>query len=164
MIAPNKVHVAAARLEREQLRFRAFLKDHADSEELDRHIHRLHSELFSHYDCGKCRNCCRVYRTSLSEDEIGDIAVYLSLSRQEFIENSLIEGIHGYELDTPCRFLDTNGICAIESCQPEECRAFPYTDRPDRLGSLLGMVSFAEECPVVFEILEHLKDIYRFGK
>lgn len=164
MIAPNKVYAAAAKLEGENLRFRAFLKGHADSEELYRHIHRLHSELFSHYDCGKCRNCCRAYRISLSEDEIDDIVSYLNLSRQEFIENNLIESIHGYELDSPCQFLGTNGICGIESCKPEECRAFPYTDRPDRLESLLGMVSFAEECPVVFEILERLKKFCRFRK
>ena len=164
MIAPNEVHAAAAKLERENLRFRSFLKSHADDDELDRHIHRLHSELFSHYNCSKCRNCCRAYRTSLSEDEINDIAAYLGLARQEFMENNLIEGSQGYELDSPCRFLSANGICEIESCKPAECRAFPYTGRPDRLGSLLGMVSFAEECPVVFEILERLKEIYRFRR
>lgn len=164
MIAPNEVHAAAARLEKENYRFRSFLKVHADSEELDEHIHRLHSELFSHYDCAKCRNCCRVYRTSLGDDEIDDIAAYLELPRQEFIESCLIEGVDGYELDSPCRFLSANGICEIESCRPEECRAFPYTDRPDRLASSLGMVSFAEECPVVFEILEQLKELYRFRR
>ena len=98
MIAPNEVHAAAARLEKENYRFRSFLKGHADSEELDEHIHWLHSELFSHYDCAKCRNCCRAYRTSLSEDEIDDIAAYLELPRQEFIKTCLIEGVDGFEL------------------------------------------------------------------
>ena len=164
MIAPDRVQAAAAGLEKENLRFRSFLKGHADQEELDRQIHQLHSKLFSHYDCNKCRNCCRAYRTSLSESEIDGIAAYLGLSRQEFIESSLIEGNHGYELESPCRFLNTNGKCRIESCKPEECRAFPYTDQPGRLWSLLGMVSFAEECPIVFEILERLKEIYRFRR
>ena len=164
MISPDRIHRAAARLKRENLRFRSFLKAHADSEELDQHIHRLHRELFAHYDCSKCRNCCRDYRTSLSDNEIVDIAAYLHIPKQEFIANSLIEGIHGYELESPCRFLSTDGGCRIEACKPEECRAFPYTDRPDRLESLLSLISFAEVCPVVFEIVEQLKDIYRFRR
>jgi hypothetical protein len=50
----------------------------------------------------------------------------------------------------------------IEECKPKTCKEFPHTNKPERLWSLLGVLSFAEICPVVFEILERLKQIYRF--
>ena len=57
-----------------------------------------------------------------------------------------------------------DGRCVIEECKPAECISFPHTDKPDRLSCLLGVLSFAEECPVVFEILERLKAIYGFDR
>lgn len=164
MIAPSKVNAAAKKLEKENLRFRAFLKNHADDDELDRQFLRLHNELFAEYDCCKCGNCCWAYSTALSEHEIGSIAAFLGLSRQEFLEKYLSESAEGYEIKAPCRFLNANGECAIQECKPEECRAFPHTNKPGRLESLLGVVSFAEECPVVFEIIERLKDTYNFRR
>jgi len=164
MIAPSKVNAAAKKLEKENLRFRAFLKNHADDDELDRQFLKLHNELFADYDCCKCGNCCRAYSTTLSEHEVGSIAAFLGLSRQEFSEKYLSETAEGYEIKAPCSFLNANGECAIQECKPEECREFPHTNKPGRLESLLGVVSFAEECPVVFEIIERLKDIYNFRR
>ena len=164
MIAPSKVNAAAKKLEKENLRFRAFLKNHADDDELDRQFLKLHNELFAEYDCCKCGNCCRAYSTALSEHEVGSIAAFLGLSRQEFSEKYLSETAEGYEIKAPCSFLNANGECAFQECKPEECREFPHTNKPGRLESLLGVVSFAEECPVVFEIIERLKDIYNFRR
>lgn len=49
-----------------------------------------------------------------------------------------------------------------ENC-PEDCRNYPYTDQPNRLGSLYGMLGAVEVCPVAYEIWERLKQEYRFG-
>lgn len=92
------------------------------------------------------------------------ISAYLGMTRQKFLEDCLIRGRDGLELPAPCRFLDMDGKCQIQDCKPEECRGFPYTDRPDRLASLYSVFSAAEVCPVVFEILEQLKELYRFRK
>lgn len=164
MLAPSAVHAAARKLETENLRFRSFLKNHADSDELDRQFSALHNELFSGYDCCKCGNCCRAYSTVLPEDEITSIATFIGLTKQEFMSQYLVQEVDGYELKTPCRFLNVDGRCQIQNCKPAECIGFPYTDKPDRLESLLGIMSFAEECPVVFEIIERLKGIYRFRR
>ena len=86
------------------------------------------------------------------------------MTRQKFLEDCLIRGQDGLELPAPCRFLDMDGRCRIQECKPEECKGFPYTDRPDRLASLYSVLSAAEVCPVVFEILERLKELYHFGK
>jgi len=162
MIEPSKVNAAAIEREEENLKFRRFLKSRADEDELDRQFLELHNELFLGYDCCKCNNCCRAYDTSVREEEVDSIAAFLGLTRQDFTERYLTQTIEGYEIKAPCCFLNEDGTCAIQACKPAECKEFPHTDKPDRMGSLLGIVSFAEECPVVYEILERLKKIYHF--
>lgn len=164
MIAPKDVPAAAAKQEEENLRFRTFLKIHAEPDELDRQFLELHRELFAGYDCCKCSNCCRSYSTVLSEREIVDISAYLGLTRQKFLEDYLIRDQNGLELPAPCRFLYANGKCRIQDCKPEECRGFPYTDRPGRLSSMYSVLSDAEVCPVVFEMLKRLKEMYHFRR
>ncbi len=164
MISPKAVRVAAKKRENENLRFRTFLKNHADPDELDLQFLDLHKELFSGYDCCQCGNCCRAYGTYLSDEEINSISAYLGMTRQKFLEDCLIRGRDGLELPAPCRFLEMDSKCRIQECKPEECREFPYTDRPNRLWSLYSVLSAAEVCPVVFEILERLKELYCFRR
>ena len=164
MISPKEIHAAAEKREDENLRFRTFLKIHADPNELDRQFLALHQELFAGYDCCQCGNCCRAYSTYLSEEEINSISAYLGMTRQKFLEDCLIRGREGLELPPPCRFLEMDCRCQIQECKPEKCRGFPYTDRPDRLWSLYSVLSAAEVCPVTYEILERLKELYHFRK
>ena len=164
MIEPSKVSAAAEKLENENVKFRTFLKINADYDELDKQFLELHNELFAGYDCCKCNNCCREYNTVLQENELVSIATFLGLSKQEFCEKYLTQSVEGYELKAPCRFLKETGECAIQECNPAECKDFPHTNKPNRLGSLLGILSFAKVCPIVFEILERLKRTYRYNK
>lgn len=164
MIEPSKVKAAAKAREDENLKFRSFLKNRADEDNLDRQFLKLHNELFSGYDCCKCNNCCRAYGTTVQEYEFAPIAGFLGVTEEEFAKEYLFQGAEGYELKGPCKFLNEDGKCAIYECRPEECRDFPYTDKPGRLWSLYGVLEFAGECPIVFEILERLKDIYRFRR
>lgn len=162
MIAPDAVHAAAKRKERENLRFRTFLKNRADSDELDRQFARLHEELFSQYDCSQCRNCCRTYSVELETDEIEAMASFFHQNTEEFARDFLTQEGGEYMLAAPCRFLSEDGMCLVESCKPKSCRDFPYTDKPERIASLYGVLEFAEVCPVVYELLERLKEMYRF--
>ena len=59
--------------------------------------------------------------------------------------------------DKPCCFLDTDGKCGIYENRQSVCRNFPHTNKPYRLYNMYWLLSFAEECPVVFEIIERLK-------
>ena len=74
----------------------------------------------------------------------------------------MIRGRDGLELPEPCRFLNADGKCRLQECKPEECKGFPYTDQPHRLESLYSILSAVEVCPVVFEIIERLKELYHF--
>jgi Fe-S-cluster containining protein len=163
MIAPSDVNRQAEKLEDENYKFRAFLKNRADEEELDRQFFELHNELFENYDCDSCRNCCKEYAATLKQDEIEGIAALLQMTTDDFMQQYVKTGSDGYELkDIPCRFMDDDNNCRIERCMPESCKEYPYTNKPGRLWSLLGVVGSASVCPVVFEIIERLKKLYGF--
>lgn len=161
-VTPQTVRAVAMRLRVENRRFRIFLKEHANENVLDKQFRRLHEELFGQFDCCQCGNCCREYRTLLTEPEIDEIAKRLNLSEEAFEADYLVETSDGLALDAPCRFLGEDGKCAIQDCKPAECQGFPHTDKPGRLERMYSILSFAEVCPVLFEILERLKDEYHF--
>jgi Fe-S-cluster containining protein len=162
MIEPSELQEHARRYESENLKFRRFLKNRADEDELDRQFAELHNELFATYDCCQCHNCCEQSFTQWTDEETERIAGFLGLSKDAFIRKYLQDGDEGYGLEPPCPFLEINGTCQIQPYKPNECRGYPYTDQPDRIGSLYGVLGFAEVCPVVFEILQRLKEIYGF--
>ena len=58
--------------------------------ELDTQFLRLHNELFAEYDCSKCRNCCKMYKGSIPEEDIEKDAEYLGVTTEPFT------GIYGY--------------------------------------------------------------------
>lgn len=165
MITPDKVQQAAELKEEENYRFRTFLKGHADEEELDKQFLELHNELFSGYDCSKCRNCCRLYKGSIPAEDIENDARHLGISEEQFIDFFLEKDEYGLEYQTkhkPCDFLNGDGECKLGECRPENCKNYPYTNQPERLHSLLGFLDIISICPVAYEIFERLKKGYGF--
>ena len=156
-------------MEAQNLAFRVYLKAHADEDELDEQFVALHKELFEGYDCCKCSNCCKVYTTDLNSAEVGRIATYLKTSKEQFIAEYLVHYKEdseqfSFKQKNPCAFLQEDGRCRIYEVRPAECVGYPFTDRPNRLCSMWSVIEHAENCPVVFEILERLKEIYGFRK
>ena len=166
MIDPKEVSAAGKAKEQENARFLAFLKDNAESEELDRRFADFHNELFMGYDCCKCNNCCRSYSVGLSEPDIERLAEFLGLpSKRQFISSFDLHMEFGqeYVLNAPCQFLLPSGACSVEKIKPQVCRDYPYTDKPDRLSLFLTVIAMANVCPIVYEIVERLKTAYGFG-
>ncbi|MDR3594428.1 YkgJ family cysteine cluster protein [Clostridium sp.] len=165
MIESSEVKKEFNRIEDENYAFRAYLKNHADIDELDQQFLKLHKELFINYDCSKCRNCCKEYSASFEEHELATVADFLKISEKEFRNNYIEEELGEYQLKKrPCCFLKEDGSCEIEVCKPESCQGYPFTDRPERMFSLLGIIESASVCPVVFEMFERLKKEYRFKR
>ena len=164
MIEPAKVYEAACEKKEENMAFRVFLKNHADPDELDAHFIKLHEELFAGYDCCQCNNCCSIYAIALREDEAENIAAFLNLGFQDFVAQYLFtSSTGGYGIESPCPFLLTDGKCLVHQCKPSVCRNYPNTNKPDSLRRLLHIISITEECPVVYEMIERLKALYRFN-
>lgn len=164
MIESSRIKDEFKKVEKENYRFRTYLKIHADEDELDEQFLELHNELFKNYDCNKCRNCCREYVMTFEESDINSVAKELKITKDEVINKYIKITGNGYESkDKICCFLnEKDGTCKIENCKPEGCREYPFTNKPERLFSLLSIIESASVCPVVFEMLERLKKIYRF--
>ncbi len=163
MIEPSNVANEARHIEEHNIRFRSFLKAHAEADELDEQFSRLHNELFNGYNCCGCNNCCKEYTVFLESGEEARIANYLGLSLSELASQYLEEadGVHMIRKQS-CGFLAADGKCLIYECRPSACAGYPFTNYPDRLSSMMSILEFAETCPIVFEMLERLKETYRF--
>lgn len=165
MIRPSEVKEAFKKVESENYSFRAYLKNHADAEKLDEQFLALHNELFAKYDCSKCRNCCKEYSACFEENELAPVAALIGIPETEFRNKYIEEKFGEYQINTkPCCFLMKDGSCRIEACKPLSCRDYPFTKRPERLSSLLNIVESSGICPVVYEMIERLKQIYGFKK
>ena len=84
------------------------------------------------YVCQRCGNCCRwPGDVRITENEVGRIARFLSLTEEEFIERhtrlnanrtglSIIEKPNG-----ECVFLEGVNTCLIQPVKPVQCSGFP---------------------------------------
>jgi hypothetical protein len=130
-ISPEKVSEEAKRLEDENYCLRSYLKSHAEEEELDERFFRLHKELFGQYDCSKCRNCCKMYKGSMKDQDIVMVAKKLGISMERVKDFFLTynECEDNYETKyKPCDFLMEDGECKLEEVRPDNCKDYPYTN------------------------------------
>ncbi len=160
MLDLEKLKAAGQKAEEDNLILRAFLKGR-DSDEVDRLVHKLHRELFAEADCISCSNCCRVIVPVLSSKDIVRISRALGMTENEF-KNAYLKKVENrwmYKTKT-CPFLTARG-CSVYDYRPDTCRQYPYTDQKEIIYRLVNLVANCEVCPVVFEIFERLKKIYR---
>ena len=107
MIEPFRIKDEYKKVEKENYRFRTYLKIHADKDELDKQFLELHNELFENYDCNKCRNCCREYAMVFEEGDINSAAKELRITKDEAINKYIKITVNGYESkDKTCCFLE----------------------------------------------------------
>jgi Fe-S-cluster containining protein len=98
----------------------------------------------SEFKCLKCGTCCKwPGYVRLSHDDIDNIAIFLNMTVNEFIEKytfltrdrrslSLIENEDGY-----CIFLTDEG-CKINPVKPQQCIDFPHKWRFEGWDDLCG--------------------------
>jgi len=149
--------------EDENYRFRAFLKG-KDFDKIDKIVHRLHDEITRQMDCSLCGNCCKQLKAKLEQAEIAVLA-HLENITPEIYQDNYCE-IDGYKIflkDMPCRYLEGKK-CSIYENRPNECRQFPYTRKERFTSRLFGMLNSYELCPIVFNLMERLKDETRFRR
>lgn len=94
VIEPSKIKGEFEKVERENYKFRTYLKNRADIDELDEQFLELHNELFENYDCSKCRNCCKEYSITFKETEIDDDSKLLKIAKKEFMDLREENGIN----------------------------------------------------------------------
>ena len=155
-----KIKQLAAKREDENYRFRAFLKG-KDGKNVDSIVHQLHEKYVSLIDCTTCGNCCCL-KPRVEEEDIEILARLENISIDEYTASYCEEDFGDiYLKNMPCRYVDGKK-CSIYENRPTQCRHFPYTDKERFISRRLGVIEFYEICPIVFNLMEELKDRYRF--
>jgi hypothetical protein len=157
------IRVLAAQKEKENLRFRIFLKQR-ESTRIDRLVHRINSEVAKELDCTACGNCCAALRPLVTDNEIARLAKLIHTSRAVFIDRYTEHDAeeNGRILkDTPCPFLKERK-CIVYDARPHDCRSFPHIDKDDFIFRTLQMVEHCGACPIIYNVLERLKKELHF--
>lgn len=96
-----------------------------------RYFRLLTLQMEINLQCQRCAACCRwPGEVRLSDVEVSQLANFLRLSENEFIESHtrLRKDRRGLALkareDNSCIFLEENS-CAVQAVKPEQCKEFP---------------------------------------
>jgi uncharacterized protein len=165
---PAKVRHLAVLKEKENVRFRSFLKGiDMPSEELDGLVHELTDKVWAHIDCTKCANCCREISPTLDEEDVARLAARLGVTSEQFASQylkSAEDEENPWIMRTlPCPFLKDNR-CSVYEDRPQDCREYPYLYREEFNSRTLGMISRTFTCPIVFDVWEALKPAVGFRR
>ncbi|MBM3222453.1 MAG: YkgJ family cysteine cluster protein [Candidatus Tectomicrobia bacterium] len=160
-----QIQRATVAKEDENLAFRTFVK--LEVELSDRQLNTLVSDttaqVWQHVDCRSCANCCRVRQPVFSRAEAERIAAYLGLTladiRERYLKSDAETGKYITQ-SLPCPFLDGN-LCAIYEVRPAVCANYPHLHRNFR-SRLWQAIDNAETCPIVYNVVEHLKTTLGF--
>lgn len=145
----------------ENFRFRAFLKGQ-DPDKIDRIVHRLNREISDRIDCTTCGNCCAKLKPCITNQDIDRLSAKLEIPAQK-VRDEYVETEDGdqYFKNLPCSFLKDKK-CTVYTDRPDDCRSFPHLHKPWFTSRLLGVIGNYSICPIVFNVLEKLKQELHF--
>lgn len=151
--------------EDENWRFRTFLKMTSRSHaKIDAAAERFGRDAAARMDCLQCAACCKQTRTPVEDAEIERLARRLGITVVEFDERYVGENEFGERCirDIPCPFLDGNR-CTVYEDRPEACRGYPYIGGEISI-RMIGILERASTCPIIYEMLEKLKEHLDFKR
>jgi Fe-S-cluster containining protein len=170
-MAPDLVQIRrlAKEKEDENWRFRRFVKFDCDlnPDEMDREVFETTRRVWAGIDCTACANCCREVRPTFSEEEVSRVSARLGVSHQQFIDAYLQpsedESNPWKTRTTPCPFLKENR-CSVYEDRPADCQAYPYLYEPEFAFRTMAMIGRTFTCPIVYEVIESLKQSWGFRR
>jgi uncharacterized protein len=169
-MVPDLVQLRASAEEKadENRKFRQFLKAQSrlHSSDVDKRVFDTTKQVWAGIDCTTCANCCREVKPSFREEEVDRLALRLVVARQQFIDAYLERTETGEEnpwqtRTKPCPFLRDNR-CSVYEDRPADCKGYPYLYKPDFVLRTIGMIQRTSTCPIVYEVLEQLKQSLGF--
>jgi len=150
----------ARRREGENWRFRDFVKGCGiEPKEIDRIVHELYRQESEKFDCVACANCCKEISPLLDNEDVRRLAVWMDVSSDLLIREYLAwdEEYEGLVFRIPCPMLkDDRCICYHH--RPMVCASYPHLHKDGFVRRLSNMVANCSICPVVFNVIERLKD------
>jgi len=163
---PNEVALLAAEKEGENWAFRAWLKGRYgyDDEGLMSVVRDLADYVASQIDCTDCANCCRQLDTYLSDEDIERLARSLGVDNSEFqaayLQAEAEVGEESWCLPAPCPLLEGK-MCRAYAARPDPCRAYPHL-HSDFIAHSIRRIEGTFICPVVYNVVEGMKDLLRW--
>jgi Fe-S-cluster containining protein len=148
--------------EKQNLRFRSYLKAQY-SVKIDRLVHELYAYFAKTIDCTKCGNCCTKLRPVMMESDIDVLTRLLGLSRENFRKKYIMIDNEGDMLfkHLPCRFLEDKK-CSIYDSRPNDCHSYPHLYKTEITSRLYGILENYAICPIVFNVVEEMKERMKF--
>ena len=164
-----QLRVLAQESEEENWRFRQFLKTRCDlePEQIDKRVFAATRHVWAGIDCTQCANCCRQIKPTFSEEDVSRLARRLGMAPAEFI-GTYLEPTEPADQNpwqtrtTPCPFLEDNR-CSVYEDRPADCRDYPFLYEPAFVFRTMGMIERTHTCPIVYEVMEELKDSLGFA-
>ena len=156
------IAVIAAEKEGENDALRLFLK-RQDGTAVDVLVHEINEEITPKIDCTQCGNCCKSLMINVTPVEAQSLSTYLieplALVKEKYIETSeqgqmIINTI-------PCHFL-ADSKCTIYDNRFTECREFPHLHKDNFTTRLFGTLMYYAMCPIIFNVVEALKERLAF--
>jgi hypothetical protein len=160
----TRIRRIAREREDENWDFRRWLKGCDIPERtIDATVHRLYREVAGRIDCTACANCCRELTPTLDRRDTRRFARAIGLSEEQLQEHYLTkaEGPGRFRFSLkPCPFLEGN-LCRHYDVRPKACAGFPFLHKSDFVGRTVMMLWNYPLCPIVFNVVELLKDELR---
>lgn len=127
--------------------------------ELDRLFHENHDEVFEHFDCLTCANCCKTTGPLLTDRDIQRLSKHLGQKPGHFTDQYLrIDEDGDYVFKSmPCPFLGDDNYCSVYESRPKACREYPHTDRVNMKGILKLTKRNLSVCPAVMNIVDKIE-------
>lgn len=148
----------------ENERFRAFVKE-SNREQVDLMILHLNDTIPPQISCTDCGNCCKSLMVLVADEDAATLSKHLGQSRKAFDEQYLEKGGNGLMIMNrmPCHFLKDNK-CTVYAQRFEGCKEFPALHLPNFKDRLFTTFMHYERCPIIFNVVEQLKDVMLFER
>lgn len=136
-----------------------------ESEAIDTAVSRLNNEISPRIVCTDCGNCCKSLMINVTEKEAGEVASLLHQSRKDFDAQYLEKGGNGMIIinKIPCHFLSDNK-CTVYEHRFAGCKEFPALHLPQFKQRLFTTFIQYGRCPIIFNVIEQLKEEMEFEK
>ncbi len=142
-------------------RFREYLKQ-CGGARVDSLVQALNEQVSAQIDCTACGNCCKSLMIVVSDEEADVLSAHLGQERSEFDERYLEKGSQLMIINRmPCHFLNDNK-CTVYENRFAGCREFPALHLPDFTKRLFTIFMHYDRCPIIFNVVEKLKESVGF--
>ncbi|RYF91034.1 MAG: YkgJ family cysteine cluster protein [Chitinophagaceae bacterium] len=136
-----------------------------EMQQVDDIVHRLNDEVAAAVDCTSCGACCRQLMINITTQDAMKMSNHLQMEPAAFKSRFVEEGSSGMMImnTIPCHFL-ANNMCTAYDARFTECREFPDLHKPNFKGRLFATLIHYAMCPIIFNVVERLKDEMGFEK